>query len=288
MEKINSTDLAGKTKQAELKIKEGQNELSGVRKTVEENTDVLSHEASMDYMSKLNADLKVAVDGGDQTKAQEILKGIFDHKESMKKYQALARENVGDYIDAKGEVNNEEFEKQMSAFMRETFAIWYGEKDADKANIKMLSKPLAEINYEEMRKNDPSKFGEYSMNPDRTGVNYVEKKETPKIKILNQELKQFIGKPRSEAIKFVVENYGDKFRLPDLEDEQYLLSLPVDKVPAELKDGNYFYFMGSTLRGQGGRAVVPCVDWDGKKLGRSARTLSDEWNESDRVLLLEK
>jgi hypothetical protein len=284
MEKINSMDLANKTRQAESKIKEGQAEKAGVEEFVNENMDVLAHEASMDYLAKLKGDLVKAVDGDNTTEAERILKDISSHKESMKEYQAKARENVGSYIDNSGVVSMEKFEKELNAFMAETLVIWYGKADAEKAKIKMSSDPLAKMDYKTMLKNDSSKFGEYTINPETAGMNHKEKE--PKVKILNEELKQFIGEPRSEVIKFVVENYGAD-KILGLEYEKYLLENP-DKVPEDLKDGNWYYFMGSTLRDQNGNADVPCVNWLGSKLSRDARTLSDQWSECDRVLLLEK
>lgn len=244
-EKINPIELLKKTEEAKSKITTGEQELAGVKDVVQENLDVLSHEASMDYMSKLNADLKNAVDSGDQAKEQEIKKRISDHEESMKEYAAKARENVASYIDSKGEVNVEEFEKKMNSFVYEYFALWYGKDCADKANIKMFSTPLAERDYESMLKNDASKFGEYSTNPDRTGTDYIEKKEIPKTKFLDME--EFIGKPKSEVMKAVVEKYGADYRIPDMEDEQYILSLPVEKIPKEIESGHFFSFQDQFL-----------------------------------------
>jgi hypothetical protein len=214
------------------KTKEGQSELSSVQESVKENLDILAHEASMDYMGKLNADLKTAVDGGDQAKAGEILKDIFNHKESMKDYASKARENVASYIDSKGEVGMEEFEKQMNDFVKETLVIWYGKDRAEKANIKMLSTPLAEMDYRAPRGGvDFSKLGEFTTNPEMAKMNFIEKE--PKVKIL--AMKEFIGKPRSEVMKTVVEKYGSSYHIPGLEFEKFLLENP-DKVPEELKD----------------------------------------------------
>jgi len=133
-----------------------------------------------------------------------------------------------------------------------------------------------------LRKNDPSKFGEYSINPETAGMNHKEKE--PKVKIL--DMQEFVGKPRSEVIKAVVEKYGGQYNIPGLEYEKYLLENP-DKVPQELKDGNWYYFMGSTLRDRDGRSFVPCVSWFGGRLSRGASALSRKWSGSGRVLLLE-
>ena len=59
-------------------------------------------------------------------------------------------------------------------------------------------------------------------------------------------------------------------------------------IPQELKDGNWYYFAGSTLRYRDGHADVPIVSWDGDELDRDAPRLGDEWDDDVRVLLLEK
>jgi hypothetical protein len=71
-------------------------------------------------------------------------------------------------------------------------------------------------------------------------------------------------------------------------EEKLKLQLHPDKVPEQLKDGNYYYFMGSTLRDQNGNSSVPLVYWNGSKFDRSARWLGHKWNENDRVVFLEK
>jgi len=282
---INALELAKKTTEAKSKIAQGEAELADVRKTVEEHQDVLEHEAHLDYLVKLNKDLDEVIASGNQQKAEELRKEITDHKQSLEELKK-SNKNLGDYFDKKGEVDMEKFQKQMDAFMLETFTIWYSEKDAQKAKLAMSATPLDQIDYEKMRKDvDASKFGEYSINPETAGLNFQEKE--PKIKILNEELKQFIGQPRSEVIKFVVDNYGKDYHIPGLEYEQYLLNNP-NKVPKELKDGNWYYFMGSTLRTQGGDALVPTLHWNGDELDRSAAWLKNFWFGSDRVFLLEK
>jgi len=180
-------------------------------------------------------------------------------------------------VSEKEKFDMEKLQQKMDAFMQETFTIWYGEEAAKKVKLSMSTTPLGQIDYEKMSKDvDPAKFGEYTMNPDRASTGYIEKNEIPKIakdlNKINEELQQkFAGRPRSEVMKYVVDTYGDKYRLPDLEDEEYILSLSEDKIPEQLKDGNWYYFMGSTFRRQGGKVSVPIVDWDGGELDQRAR-----------------
>ncbi len=282
--KINSGDLANKSRGARAKIEEGQRELSGVQEDVRENLDVLVHEASMDYMAKLKRDLLKAVDEDNEPEIERIRGDMKAQKEAMKEYAALARANVADYIDSStGEVDMEKMRKEFDAFIKETLVIWYGEKDAGRAKISMHASPLAGMDYEGLREPDASLFGQYTINPETAGMNHKEKE--PKIKIL--DMKEFVGEPRSKVVKAVVERYGGQYHIPGLEYEKHLLENP-DKVPKELKDGNCYYFMGSTLRVQGGRAGVPCVRWGSGWLGRDARRLGGQWDEDGRVLLLER
>ena len=279
-------DLARKKVASEAKTEEGERERAEMEKAVADNLDVLIHEASTDYLTKLKQDLAQAIDTDNIEGAQTILKSITAHKESMKENQALARENVGDYIDSyTGEVDMEKFEKELNAFMMETFVIWYGKEGAEKAKISINFVDPSQVDYEALRKNNPSEYGSVTTNKETAGLNYKEKE--PKVKVLKEELKQFVGKPRSEVATYVAKTYRDKYHIPGLEYEKYLLENP-DKVPEQLKDGNYYYFMGSTLRGQYGDSGVPCAGWDGSKLNRDAYVIDSKWDGGDRVLLLEK
>lgn len=288
MDKIRPEGLAERMRQAHEMKRVADDAVKIADQSLADNEDILRHEAHRDYLQILNQRLAAEIKSEDREAAFETLGKIFEHKTALAEI-IKDRPDIEEHVDrTSGEVDMEKFEKQMNAFMKETLTVWYGKDAANEAKIKMLSKPLAEMDYEAMRRNDPSKFGEYTMNSDRTGADYIEKKEIPKTKILNEELKQFIGKPISEVMKFVSETYGGKYRIPDMEDEQYILSLPADQVPKELKDGNYYYLPCSVLRFPGGRANVPGVCWDGGRLDRRADRLDRKWDDSYRVLLLEK
>src|SRR3989338_10848674 len=113
--------------------------------------------------------------------------------------------------------------------------------------------------------------------------------EKSKVKVLGYaELQQFVGKPRYEVFEYVKKEYGDKYHIPGFEYEQYLLALPKEKIPEQLKDGNYYYFAGSALRNRVGGASAPFVRWDGDELYSGAPRLDYVLDDGGCVLLLEK
>ena len=280
-EKINPTELAKQSKEAKAKIEEGQKELSGVEKTVDQNLELLAHEASTDYRTKLKRDSAKALESNDTQKARQILGDIDSHNEAMEQYKPHYRKDIESYFDKSGTPNMEKLKEQLNTFMAETLLIWYGKEEADKAKISGEVINPSELDLAELLKDNPKLFGQYTINPETAGINHKEKE--PKIKIL--DMAEYVGQPRSEVLKAVAEKYGGQ--LAGLEYEMYLLNNP-DKVPEEMKDGNWYYFMGSTLRGQRGLSSLPCVFWRGSKLSRFAFWLGSEWFGSDRVVLLEK
>ena len=106
--------------------------------------------------------------------------------------------------------------------------------------------------------------------------------EKSKVKVLGYaELQQFVGKPRYEVFEYVKKEYGDKYHIPGFEYEQYLLALPKEKIPEQLKDGNYYYFAGSALRNRVGGASAPFVRWHGDELDHDAIMLDDALDGAD-------
>ncbi len=252
--------------------------------STQNNLSVLAHGASTDFLIKLKQDLVEAVDRGDVPGAQIVLNNISSHLESIKEHAAKVKENTTGYIESStGVFDMEKFTKELNAFMAETYVIWYGKKDEEKANISMRVTPLGGMDYEQLKIANPPLFGQYTMNPETTGINYKEKN----LKIKIADMKELAGSSRSEVAKAVVGQYGTEYHIPGLEYEKYLLDNP-DKVPAELKDGNWYYFFGSTLRARFGGSDLPYVSFDDGKLNRHARWLDGKWNFNDHVILLEK
>jgi len=134
---------------------------------------------------------------------------------------------------------------------------------------------------------DESKFGEFTVNPDTQGLDW----EALKDKIFVPDLTALNGKPLSEVVKYLVDNFSDKYKIPGIEFWKFMIENP-DKVPADasgvnLKDGNYYFNFGSLVRDSDGRWYVPYANGDGSEWNRNANWLSYSWNSHCRVVLLE-
>ena len=190
------------------------------------------------------------------------------------------------------EADLERIKKDNDVFLKETFAAW----GYDKNQINIEQKPalVAPKNedYEQHRNDtDPSKFGEYTVNPEMAGLNF-ENIPPEKIKIL--DLADFQGKPLSEVAKHIVSQYGDTHYIPDISFWKWMLE-SLDNAPADvqqkytkLKDGNYYFCLGSLVRASRGYWRFPYADWFGSKWNRNADWLDEDWYSDFRVVLLEK
>ena len=138
--------------------------------------------------------------------------------------------------------------------------------------------------YEALKKDtDPTKFGEYFLNPDMQNVDFEHIQED-KIHII--KLPQFVNKPRSEVIEYITNNYPN-LKLPGLEYWKWLSENP-KKTPNKLQDTKvWFYFPGSLFRHSDGYWCVPYTSWSGSSWGRRASWLSSSWDANDRIVLLE-
>src|SRR6266568_2971194 len=109
------------------------------------NLSVLAHGASTDFIVKLKQDLIEAIDRSDMEGAKIVLDNIIAHEASLKEYVAKVKENTVNYAEGSaGLFDMEKFTKEMNAFMAETYLIWYGRKDEEKANISMQVMSLTE------------------------------------------------------------------------------------------------------------------------------------------------
>ena len=112
----------------------------------------------------------------------------------------------------------------------------------------------------------------------------------PAVKVTDErEFYDFIGKPISELVEFVIKKYGNEFTFPGLEYEEYLNKNP-DKVPQELKNGDsefpdIYYLLGSTLRGN---TKIPYMYWKDNLLTFYQEEPDYESNGYERFVLFHK
>lgn len=140
-------------------------------------------------------------------------------------------------------------------------------------------------NYEALSKDvDPTKRGEYTLNPETQGLDFE------KLKTVTPDLSALEGRPIHEVMQYVADTYGATHHIPGIEYWKWLIENP-GKNPqgANIKDqSKWFFFPGSTLRDRGGHWSVPFAGWSGTKWCRYARWLTRVWDSVYRVVLLEK
>lgn len=183
------------------------------------------------------------------------------------------------------EMDAKELLENNRQFLIDTFMQWYNKNDAENAkqSVELISPKDIDWNTKKDDKDKPM-FGEYTMNPETVTIDW-EKISVEKIKIF--DFAEFVDKPRTELAKHLVENYSDKYYIPGIEFWKYLYENQ-DKISQDLKDGNYYFFFGSILRGKDGYWDIPNSYWNGGKWDRGASWLGRDWNSGARVLLLEK
>lgn len=176
----------------------------------------------------------------------------------------------------------ESLQSSNEAFLSETFTNWYSTADAKKAKQAARFEKPETLDYASLAQDtDPKKFGEYTLNPDTQTLDFE------KAKVFIPDLSAFVGKPRHEVMKHIVDTYGSTHHIPGIEYWKWAIE-NFDQAPQALKDGNWYYFPGSVLRFKDGRWVVPRVCWDGSKFVRNASWLDGDWDAGGRVVRLEK
>lgn len=191
---------------------------------------------------------------------------------------------------AEPEVSAEAAKTELKDFLGGTYKLWYS--NTDQATIDAAAERIPEF----MRPNDIdwaakkadtdiSKFGEYTLNPETSGIDW-ESVPPEKIKIekLPDELN---GRSLAEVARYILDTYSSRYHLPGIEYWKYIIEHP-DKAPDISKDGNYYFFFGSMLRYANGSWSVPFADWDGSRFRRGADWLGLGWHSGYRVVLLEK
>ena len=146
-----------------------------------------------------------------------------------------------------------------------------------------------ELEYKEKAEHpDVARFGEYTLNPETFAGDFE------KAKVFIPDLSAMEGKELHQVFQYVVDTYGDKYHIPGIEYWKWMIENPdkaeeaAKKQKYDIKDGNEYYFPGSSLCGSDGRWLVPCAGWNAVRFGRSVDCLEYDWGSGGRVLLLEK
>jgi len=223
----------------------------------------------------------------------------YEDLEGEKKYKKLVGGNTLDYLDEDGTFDEIKFKENIKTFVLKSFLVWYGGKNIEKLNISITRQDISVTNFDKMPEVDISLCGKSTVNINRDGTEYIKNGEVPKIEIFN--LEEFIDKPCSEVIKYVIQTYGKTHRIPDLEDEQYILYLSEDNIPAEMKEEELNYnFIGSTFYHVDGSLNIPSIEFFGEGLlpslkqvsktwkteGQASKQVNETWKKKDRVILL--
>ena len=178
----------------------------------------------------------------------------------------------------------EEVQIENKAFLNKTFEGWYNATDAARAIDKVEAVDPMTQDYKVLAGDTKkTEFGAYTLNPETQGIDFE------KARTFVPDLSAFDGKPLHEVAKHVMDTYSDQYHVPGIEYWKWLIENPTKTPPGTvIKDGKYYFFPGSVLRGKDGHWCVPYADWFGSEWYRNARWLTREWSSSCRVVLLEK
>ncbi len=178
--------------------------------------------------------------------------------------------------------------KAISTFLKKTNTGW-GVEEEELPTFKFEFTDPKELDYKNKSgHSDQSKFGQYTLNPETFGMDFE------KAKVFIPDLPAMNGKELQEVFKYVVETYGDRYYIPGIEYWKWMMENPdkaeesAKKQNYDIKDGDYFYFPGSSLCGSNGDWNVPYFRWDGGKFRQLANWLGGGWDFSDSIVLLER
>ena len=180
----------------------------------------------------------------------------------------------------------ESIDTPLTQFLLDTYKGW-GVKQDKLDTIKwkdIISHPASTDYSAKMNETDPTKYGEFLVNPDTININWdsIAKNQ---IKVIELPA-SMNGKKLSEVAEYIKSEYGDEYKIPGLEYYKYICENP-DKAPDSLKDGNYHFFFGSLFRDSAGYWNVLCARGGSSGFGRDGRWLGGGWSGDDRVVLLE-
>lgn len=190
---------------------------------------------------------------------------------------------------ASGKTVADESIRMLNTFIKET----YEELGVKKENLPTFTPQFIypkDLDYIGKAKHpSTTAFDYYTLNPETFGLDF----ET--VKVFIPDLSAMKNKKLHDVFKHIVDTYGEKYHMPDIEYWKWMFENP-DKAEEvakrqnyNIKDGNIYLFSGSCLCDFDGAWLVPCALWGGNKFYRNARLLNEgEWLSNYRVLLLER
>ncbi len=190
----------------------------------------------------------------------------------------------------------EELREEFKSFLSDAFKKWYSDAKT-KARIPEATDHLPELfnpkdqHWQDKKEDmDPSKFGEYTLNPETIDIDWG---AIPPEKIIAKKLPDNLNdKSLADIAEYIIKTYEVDYYIPGIEYWKYIIEHP-DKAPDKLKGSNphSYYFFGSVFSGASGAQYVPEVEWLITGLWhQTAHSLAGVWRDVDspRVVLLEK
>jgi hypothetical protein len=207
---------------------------------------------------------------------QKKLSALYDRAERMKQKLDSGEELKDDSLEDPTELNS---------FLLATFKSWgVDQSKLDALNFSPEMVEPSDLNYTQKKGDtDPTKYGEYTLNPDTVSLDYDTIPED-KIKVITLPT-TLNGKPLDEIATYILQTYPN-YHIPGLEYYKYICENP-SKAPDSLKEGFYHFFFGSLFRNSGGDWIVPYVRWDGSQFYRDGHWLGSDWDSRSRVVVVE-
>lgn len=188
------------------------------------------------------------------------------------------------------EIESENLEKmvaKLESFLIETWKTLGVNSPGIVVQKPFLIDPKAQ-NLDFLKKDiDPTKFGEYTLNPECLNLDLDQIKDKIVVKDIQQEIEDSNLTSVAEIGTYVINKYSKDYVIPDLSFWQWMIQKYAN-APEELKDGNFHYCFGSILRRSDGYIAVPMVVWRNSEFLGNADIIGHSWIDHCRVVLIER
>lgn len=284
MEKFTPEQLKGQTTQAQEKIQAGNADLEAIRDYVQNNLPDLIAQASQDYQQEMQGKIEKAVQEKDFAKTKELIEQVQSHIENAVEH-GLTPEQI------------QQFTTEYDTFWKDTYKTWRSRPDTSQMQFTPEFKSPKEINFKDLAEQpkDTKEFGKYLTNPETVLLDYESLGEpiifNPNTDVGYQSWlqKNNRGGTVASMMDYIHETYAEDHHIPGIEYQKYLFENQ-EKIPASLKDTNWYRFPGSAFRGSDGDWWSLSGRWDegGEWLRSGSGGMRYGWNSRDRVALFKK